>query len=333
MMMKREFMLKPNESIRSANTNTVSADESTPSRPRRRRLSSRLMVLARRTHLYAGLFLLPWVFLYGITGAMYNHQSLLPRATIQNVPTAVVDASELPTFPTPDQLAARVVAAIDAAADDVDVAIAQRPGAEYTNDVMFKVIVDNHEHIVHLDPIAHQAEIFKFPPQDFRPERLIHDVKNVGLTPNPLSIARQSAEHIFKQSGVVTDDTPQQFGWTKLNFIATVDGQPARITYVLNDGHVDVMKYDGHHGMATRGFFLRLHTSHGQPPHWNGRMVWSLFVDAMAIAMVSWGLTGLLMWWQIKRTRLIGGLVISASIATATIMYLTMQEFYASTVL
>ena len=42
------------------------------------RVAPRIIKFLRRIHLYAGLFLLPWVFLYGVTGAMFNHQELFP---------------------------------------------------------------------------------------------------------------------------------------------------------------------------------------------------------------------------------------------------------------
>ena len=51
----------------------------------------------------------------------------------------------------------------------------------------------------------------------------------------------------------------------------------------------------------------------------------------MAIAMVTWGVTGLVMWWQLKRTRLIGAAVIAASLATAIWLYFGMFAFYATT--
>ena len=62
-------------------------------------------------------------------------------------------------------------------------------------------------------------------------------------------------------------------------------------------------------------------------------MFWSLGVDVMAIAMVSWAFTGLFMWWQIRRLRLVGVLVIALSLSTATLMYLGMLQFYATTLL
>jgi hypothetical protein len=53
----------------------------------------------------------------------------------------------------------------------------------------------------------------------------------------------------------------------------------------------------------------------------------------MAIAMVTWGVTGLVMWWQLKRTRLIGALVIVTSVATALWLYTSVSHFYARTMM
>lgn len=304
---------------------------STPQR--RRRVSPKLMMLARRTHLYVGLFLLPWVFLYGITGAMYNHQSLFPHVSISPVPDSISAGTSIGDFPSPNELAGQVVRAIDSLDGDSTIRLAGQPNAEFTNELMFEIWQDGQRHVVHIDPITHQSHLAVHPVEDFKPQRLLQDIRNIQLRQDPMNVARQSAKEIFKGMDLHSSADPKPFGWTKLNFLASVDGQPARVTYVLKDGHVDITQYGGHHGMSTRGFFLRLHTTHGQPPHWNGRMVWSLFVDAMAIAMVTWGLTGLLMWWQIKRTRIIGGIVMASSIAVAITVYWMVYGFYANTML
>jgi hypothetical protein len=83
--------------------------------------------------------------------------------------------------------------------------------------------------------------------------------------------------------------------------------------------------------MPLRHFFLRMHTSHGQSPTWNGRSFWSLAVDTMAIAMVFWGISGIIMWWQIKRTRWIGAVIIGLSLLTAGAMAIGLHDFYAAT--
>ncbi len=179
------------------------------------------MMLARRTHLYAGLFLLPWVFLYGTTGAMFNHRSLFPNVTIQAVPQSLVASSAMRSFPSPNDLALQVVHAINVVSEDASVELPENPSAEFTNEVMFEVNVNGHKHVVHIDPLNHTSKVFTHPKQDFKPKRLQTGPNSIRLDPNPLAIVRRSAEHILNESGINFDSEPRQVGWTKLNFIAT----------------------------------------------------------------------------------------------------------------
>lgn len=300
---------------------------------RHRRPLARFMMLARRVHLYAGLFLLPWVFLYGVTGAMFNHQGLFSEGQFISIPDAAVVGSAMSDFPTPNELARQVAAAIDRNNADVSVTVDDSSGAKFTNNIMFEVYADGRTHVLHVNPHNYQSHLVQLPEHGFKPVKLVGDLKNVQLTENPQDIALQSAQKILVASGIDFIGTPQPHGFTKLNFLATVNSEPARVTYVLKDGHVDITKYDGGPGMSLRGFFMRLHTSHGHSPNWTARMIWSLFVDAMACAMVGWGLTGLLMWWQIKRVRLVGGIVMAFSIIVALAMFFAMQDFYATNML
>ena len=67
-----------------------------------------------------------------------------------------------------------------------------------------------------------------------------------------------------------------------------------------------------------RRYLLRLHMAHGYPVQQNARWYWAIAVDAMFATMVFWGLSGVLMWWQIKRTRLWGILCLVVSSVAAT---------------
>ena len=55
------------------------------------------------------------------------------------------------------------------------------------------------------------------------------------------------------------------------------------------------------------------------PGEQNARWFWAVIVDLMAGVMCFWGVSGLLMWWQLKATRKLGTviLVLSAIVATA----------------
>lgn len=291
---------------------------------------TRANILLRRIHLYAGLFLLPWVMLYGITGAMYNHQGLFPEVTIENIDASALGDSAVNTMPDAATLAGHVVEAMQAAAPQSSIALSNDHGAEFNNDIILQVEAGGQSHAVHIDPVSHAAKVVRLPePETLQPA--IAGLHQVTLDKNPYEMARQSVPEIMTLAGISGSEPPRPRGWCKLNFLADVDGQPARVTYVLRDGHVDVTKFEGQDGMSTRRFFMRLHTTHGQPPHWNGRMYWSLLLDIMAIAMVTWGITGLVMWWQIKRTRMIGAIVMASSVLTAAWLYYSMVHFYATT--
>jgi hypothetical protein len=295
------------------------------------KLATRLNLIIRRIHLYSGLFLVPWVLMYGVTGAMFNHLGLFPRIQIQPVDAATATASGMNEFPEAQSLAAQITEAIQKEAGSAKIQLPENPQAEFTNEISFEVKNNGLQHVVYIDPVTHESWVGTMPKNNEDPQALLPSIRNIKLTPDPQETAHRAAAKLLEQAGLLNDKDPKPFGWTKLNFLATVDGEPARITYVLNDGHIDINRFTGDDGMPLRHFLLRMHTSHGQSPTWNGRSFWSLAVDTMAIAMVFWGISGIIMWWQIKRTRWIGAIIIGLSIVTATVMVMGLSDFYALT--
>lgn len=310
---------------------TDSADSSPVVSQRPRRLWTRVMIFIRRVHLYAGLFLLPWVFLFGVTGAMFNHHGLFPRATIRPVSVDAFSSTTLQELNTEVELADRVVAALGAQFDGRTIKRMADSKPEFTGDMLFETWADGERHVAHISPVTRTAYVASHPGGGDQHQAVLDKVKNIDLSPQPMEPAQNSAAAVFRAAGVNADGAIKPIGWTKLNFLVDVDGQPARVTYVLKDGRVDVTAYDGSHEFSLRQFLLRLHTTHVMSPYWNGRTFWVIAADALAVAMVVWGLSGLMMWWQIKRTRLIGSGVILASIVTAAWMYLSVGGFYATT--
>ncbi|WDQ14923.1 PepSY domain-containing protein [Rhodopirellula sp. P2] len=298
---------------------------------RSRKARSKVLMFLRRVHLYVGLFLLPWVFLYGATGAMLNHVGLFPEAVMQQVDASELADSAWADLPDQNELAEQVVDAMRVAAPDSSIELNPDHPPEFTNEIGFQIEDAGIRHAVHLNPVDKSAWVATFPENREPMEPVLLEINRVDLIPNPVKVAEQTVPTVLSAVGIDSTEKLEPLGWSKLNFLANVDGEPVRVTYVLRDGHLDVTRYTGEDGFSPRAFFVRLHTSHGQPPHWNGRRFWSLFIDAMAIAMVTWGVTGLLMWWQIKRTRWIGGIVIAISVVTASAMFFSMMSFYATT--
>jgi len=79
--------------------------------------------------------------------------------------------------------------------------------------------------------------------------------------------------------------------------------------------------------MSFRRFLLRLHMAHGYPAEdMNMRWIWAVLVDATSLIMVFWGISGIIMWWQIKRTRVLGGACLLVSVAAATYIGIGMHD-------
>ena len=71
--------------------------------------------------------------------------------------------------------------------------------------------------------------------------------------------------------------------------------------------------------LSWRRFLTRMHLSHGYPMSSSStKWFWAIGADAIALVMIYWGGSGLIMWWQIKSTRRWGLalLVLSAVLAT-----------------
>ena len=293
--------------------------------------------MVRRLHLYVGLFLMPWVVMFGFTGMLFNHQDLWP-----DLPSEHLEADKLPAaltteFVTPDDLSRQVAEAI---AEEAGVDVIPTSPGEWSNPMLFFVerwdTPEGSDHngeraILSVDPVGAEAEWIRQKLGVEPHPSLLPELKRITLEDNPFPAARRAAADVFRDAGYEVGEMAKPRGHFKLNFLAEVDGEPARVTYVLRDGHVDLTAYDGEDGLTLRQFLLRLHTTHGQPPHWNARRLAAALVDVTGVALIMWCITGVVMWWQIKRTRVIGSLVIAASIGAATAMWFALEAFYAGT--
>src|SRR5205085_286342 len=83
--------------------------------PTRRR---RVMHAVRRGHLYAGLFLLPWVVLYGVTAFLFNHPTAFADQPAKSFDKSDLKGTPLESVPAAKELAAQVVEKLQARAPE-----------------------------------------------------------------------------------------------------------------------------------------------------------------------------------------------------------------------
>src|SRR5690606_19450120 len=99
-------------------------------------------------------------------------------------------------------------------------------------------------------------------------------------------------------------------------FEGTYDPRRGRFEFESGEG--------GGASQAARDLLLRLHKTHGYDAGFGARTLWAIVVDLMGGAMIAWGLSGLLMWWQLVRTRGTGLACLALSLAAAAALGVAM---------
>jgi hypothetical protein len=345
---------------------------------------NKAMRLVRRAHLYAGLFMTPWVFLYGVTAMLFNHPEAFPDQEIRPVVPADLAGTPLADFPPAESLAGRVVAALNEDAEGPDYRLVRPEEAAYNRDYTAQLASADRQHTVRIDlasrsgsvrsaparkepareapaPFAGPGKLRLDPPLAGVGESLPRVLDRLGLPaaglttpaspgleprPEPRGGMRPSAgpggeaegtrgpggrrpsgaepESRRRQeapSGPGTAESRGQAvpagrgGAPELTFLMEGEGTTWRVGYNLQTGALTGRREAQRAGepLSWRRFLLRLHTAHGYPGREDARWVWALAVDAMSLSMVGWGITGLLMWWQMKNVRRTGLVLLALS--------------------
>jgi hypothetical protein len=154
-------------------------------------------------------------------------------------------------------------------------------------------------------------------------------VARIPLPPNNLSQAQETLPWVLEELRLPNGEITTGRRTPTLSFSADIDGVPSVVTCNLSNGNVAAMRDDVRHPVEVKNFAQRLHLSRGYSPHFNTRWFWALSVDAMFLSMVFWGLSGLLMWWQIKRTRWPGAAFLVVSLAATILLVVGMHDSFA----
>ena len=111
-----------------------------------------------------------------------------------------------------------------------------------------------------------------------------------------------------------------------VRFEAELDGAPHIVDVELSRGAVTISPKTEAEPPGWRRLLLRMHTAHTYPADDPVRWAWAVLVDITAVAMVMFGLSGLLMWWQMKNLRRKGAFWAGLGIAAFGIMTALMRS-------
>ncbi len=312
---------------------------------RRARLRTRYnaaMKQVRRAHLYAGLFMTPWVLLYGITAMLFNHPNAFPdRETRYFGPEEAV-GTPLEDFPEAVDLAQQIIDVMNEAPTGDD---GQSPGTyrlvrpeevRFNRDLFATAKGEQgEEHAIRLDLHSGKGTVRLGEPEGpeaEQPEPPFSSTEPLELESSPAERLGEGLPQVLEKLDVDGEvELSPRFG-PDLEFYAEADdGTVWQVSYPLTRGTLSGKSVDAEgDSLSTRRFLLRLHLAHTYPSRIDARWFWALAVDAMFVSMIGWAITGLLMWWQMKNVRRLGAIVLVLSAIVATIVALGMHQILTS---
>jgi hypothetical protein len=304
---------------------SAAADESRWQSSRVRLRYNATLKLVRRAHLFIGLFMTPWVFLYGVTGFLFNHPDAFPDREVRTADRASLAGTELEGFPAASELAGRIVEALNAPTDSAAFRLVDRASAAYSRAFFVTATGRGREHSVRFDPENGGTLIRSTTLSETRSIPWPGPA-SVPLPDSPRDRLARGVPALLAKLGVDAETATLR---NPPDLVCTVeqDGRRWRIAYNLQSGAISARTADDPDGgLSTRLFLTRLHLSFGYPSRVDARWFWAIAVDAMFVAMVFWGASGLLMWWQITKLRAWGTVVLTVSILVAAAMAIGMHE-------
>ncbi len=302
------------------------------------------LMLLRRAHLYAGLLMLPWVLLYGVTAFLFNHPSAFSDQPTATFDRAALRGTPMERPPTPRETAEQVVAALREQTPAAGYALADPDGATFTREFAFATVkTDELEISVLLEATGGGGTIRAkpvTPPKPAGPPAPFAVGRELFAAPKPtggngLKLPDTMADRvkaavptILEKAGFPTGEVTVT-SVPDVSFRMTAGDQIWRVTYGPMAGSVSGKLADQEpppDPVSTRRFLTRLHSAHGYPFETNSRWAWAVIVDVMAVIMLFWGFSGLFMWWQVKATRRWGAVVLLVSLVGAVLMGMGMRE-------
>jgi hypothetical protein len=282
----------------------------------------------RRIHLYSGLFMFPWVMLYGITALLFNHPGAFPDRAQRTLSIDDFAGTPLERLTNGAADAEQVIAALNAklvarGQSGPPYRLVEPDKAGYTREVIVaRARGAGQEHSVLFDLPSGTALVSTAEQADGQePPFAVRGLKVAGSLAERVKTSLPKA---LSRHGLRADDAGIAVG-TELVFLVEADGGIWRATYNVQTGAVTGSPADSPSDLSTRRFLTQLHLAHGYPSEGGIRWIWALAVDAMFVAMVFWGVSGLFMWWQIKAVRAAGAVVLTASLILATVLALGMH--------
>jgi hypothetical protein len=290
------------------------------------------MHLVRRIHLFSGLFMFPWVMLYGITALLFNHPGAFPDQPVKIFQRADFVDTALESAADPAADAEQVIAALNAKLAPSESAppryrLLNPEKARYTRDrISARVRGDGQEHTVLYD-VPNGTAFVTTQTQDDS-ERAPFAMRGLKASGSLSERIKAGLPKALSRKGLAADEAGIAVG-TELAFFVADEQRQWKATYNVQTGAVTGAPAHAPSDLTLRKFLTQLHLTHTFPSQGGVQWLWAIGVDAMFVSMVFWACSGLLMWWQLKAVRRLGAIFAAAGIIVAALLALAMYPVLA----
>jgi hypothetical protein len=288
------------------------------------------MHLVRRAHLFSGLFLLPWVLVYGVSAFLFNHPGAFPDQPTRSFGAEAIRGTPLESLPRPDELARQVVEALRereaARGESPSYRLVQPERAAFARDrVLVLARGGGLDHSIAVDLGSGTGTVRSRSAGEPEAPAPFAVPGGVRVTPSLPKQLQQAVPQVLSRLDLPVDEVTIPGALPDLIFYLEADGRRWRAAYQPQRGSVSGKPADApSERMSAQRFLKQLHLAHGYPAGVGTRWFWAVLVDALFVALVFWGLSGLLMWWQLKRVRFWGAVTLLASAAATAWLALGM---------
>lgn len=261
----------------------------------------------RRAHLYCGLALVPWVLLYAASGMLFNHPGwTAPDDGPRHFSVSQLDAALRERGVLDAQAGAKAVAAM--LGDDV--VVHASPPPTLTSRLHAKR-TDGTDELWLRFPVRRGS-------WGTRPDTARVPASLAEL--EPLQVHGHDREAWQAFSDAVAADLEGRRTTTALSrtptlrFNADIDAEAWVVEYDAKSGGVSFEAIEDREVRIPR-LLARLHMTHVYPDTLGAAWLHAIIVDLSALCLVMWCITGLCMWWWMRKLRVVGGIVIVTGLA------------------
>lgn len=277
----------------------------------------KLLLVVRRVHMYAGIVMLPWIFFFGVSGFLFNHPNIGAELRASRVSTEQLRARALVPW-HPQQAAKSVIGALNEQLSR-RYRLAAESAPELSGFTLLGAPAPDGQYTLLLD-MQRLSGVLVTRTRRERAAGSSFPKTQLSLPAlSTLQVERQ-VEGLIAEHGLspVEELKAHPNVAPSLRFRARDERDVLwNLSFDTRTQVLSGRRADAFPSLGAAQVLAAMHTTHHFPLRFGPLFLWALFEDLLGVTMMIWAVTGLVMWWQMKRTRLIGGLVLSLAIGAA----------------